>query len=125
MTTIVLRRWHWLLFGVLWVVQLLGWWMILQKAPDGAMVLHFLQSLPAVMRTSLAISVTAGPAYYRHFGEAIGSVQARLEFDLLTTAQHPQVAGDGLKAPWRRRLRSQRVWRRTTPTLLFCLHADS
>jgi hypothetical protein len=63
MTTIVLRRWHWLLFGVLWVVQFLGCWIILQKAPDGAMVLHFLQSLPAVMRTSLVISVTAGPAF--------------------------------------------------------------
>lgn len=63
MTTIILQRWHWLLFVVLWVVQSLGWWIMLQKAPDGAMVLHFLQSLPAVMRTSVVISVTAGPAF--------------------------------------------------------------
>jgi hypothetical protein len=63
MTTIVLRRWHWFLFVALWLVQSLGWWITLHKIPDGAAVLHFLQSLSAVMKTSVVISVTAGPAF--------------------------------------------------------------
>ncbi len=63
MTTIVLKRWHWLLFVLLCLTNFLGCWVTLKKAPDGASVLHFLQSLGWMMRSSLVVSVTAGPPF--------------------------------------------------------------
>ena len=63
MTTIVLQRWHWVLFVVLWLVHSFGWWMTLQNAPNGVAVLHFLESLPAFMRFTTILSGTAGPAF--------------------------------------------------------------
>ena len=44
MITIVLKRWHWILFAVLWATELIGWWGTVKRAPGGACVVRFLSS---------------------------------------------------------------------------------
>jgi hypothetical protein len=63
MTIIALKRWHWLVFLLLCLTQFFGWWVTLKRAPEGASVLHFLQSLGWMMRISVVVSVTAGPPF--------------------------------------------------------------
>ena len=42
--TIVLRRWHWMLFIALLLIQLGGWWISLLRSPYGPAVVDFFPS---------------------------------------------------------------------------------
>jgi hypothetical protein len=62
MTTIVLKRWHWVMFASFWFAEYFGWWLTLNRAPDETSVLRFLDSF-GWMGVAFPVVLTAGSAF--------------------------------------------------------------
>jgi len=61
--TIVFKRWHWLMFVVLWFTQVFGSWVTLARAPDGPAVLRFVWAPGWFLGAVRIVSYTAGSAF--------------------------------------------------------------